>query len=75
MDNFVIIVPIVAVIISYFWMRLFGKDKKVEVIERIDLPEGYSFMELGMIYSETASAKEVAAMLIDLANKGYLRVP
>ncbi len=55
-----------------FWFT--GKEDKVIPVISFEPPEGYNPLDVAFVEKETVSNTDMAALLIYLANKGYLRI-
>lgn len=69
-----LLLPFIFVIISILLWYKFGRDNKV--IETVEFypPEGFNSLEVGFLYKGRADNKDVASLLIYLANKGYIKI-
>ncbi len=71
---FTFLMPIIFVVIAFYWWVKYGKDEKpVETVEFYP-PENYSSLEIGFLYRGQLDSKDVISLLISLANKGYLKI-
>lgn len=55
-----------------FWFT--GKEDKVIPVISFEPPEGYNPLDVAFVEKEAVSNTDMAALLIYLANKGYLRI-
>lgn len=55
-----------------FWFT--GKEDKVISVISFEPPEGYNPLDVAFVEKEAVSNTDMAALLIYLANKGYLRI-
>lgn len=71
---FAIFIPIIFLLVAILLWYKYGKDDMV--IETVEFypPKGLNSLDVGMIYNESASQKDVTSLLIYLANKGYLSI-
>jgi len=70
----IIIVPIVFLIIFRKW-QLYGKDKRPTVIvPEYEPPHGMSPIEVAIILDERADSRDISAVLIDLAIRGFIKI-
>ncbi len=68
------IIPIGALLISFFLWFIFGRDNRV--IETVEFypPEGFNSLEVAFLYKGKATNNDVVSLLIYLANKGYIKI-
>ena len=72
--NIILIIGGIFLLIAFLlWLR-YGKDG--EVVETVEFypPIGYNSTEVGYIYSGTASDEAIISIMIQLANKGYIKI-
>ncbi len=69
-----IILPIVFVLLSYYYWNKYGRDDKVVETVEFYPPDGLNSLEVALYYKGTTSKKDVVSLLIYLANKGYLKI-
>ena len=64
---------IVLAVVLIIWLK-FGKDKKV--IETVEFypPEGMNSLEVSYWYNGKVEKKEIVAILIELANEGFIEI-
>lgn len=69
-----IIIPIVAVCISFMLWYKYGRDEKpVETVEFYP-PKGFNSAQVGAIYYGQVRDKHIISILFALANKGYIKI-
>ena len=68
------LVPSICLLLSILLWYIYGKDDKV--IETVEFypSEGYNSLEIGFLYKGMADNKDVTSLLIDLANKGFIKI-
>lgn len=74
LDAFMIGLPAIALaVVLIIWLK-FGKDKKV--IETVEFypPEGMNSLEVSYWYNGKVEKKEIVAILIELANEGFIEI-
>ena len=73
-DYLMFFIPIIFLVISILLWNIFGRDD--QIIETIEFypPEGLNSLDVGFLYKGKAENKDVASLLIYLANKGYLEI-
>lgn len=74
LDAFMIGLPAIAfAVVLIIWLK-FGKDKKV--IETVEFypPEGMNSLEVSYWYNGKVEKKEIVAILIELANEGFIEI-
>lgn len=70
---FGILLFIIALISFTIWYKV-GKDEKVIPVVNFYPPEGINTLEVEIFYKEKASLRGLIAMVISLAQKGYIRI-
>ncbi len=70
----IFLLPIFFLLICIFLVYKYGREDKV--IETVEFypPKGFNSLEVGFLYKGKADNVEVASLLIDLANKGYIKI-
>ena len=71
-----LMIAIPAIVLAFvliIWLK-FGKDKKV--IETVEFypPEGMNSLEVSYWYNGKVEKKEIVAILIELANEGFIEI-
>lgn len=69
---YVLIALVVLLCAILFWFT--GKEDKVIPVISFEPPEGYNPLDVAFVEKEAVSNTDMAALLIYLANKGYLRI-
>lgn len=69
---YVLIALVVLLCGILFWFT--GKEDKVIPVISFEPPEGYNPLDVAFVEKEAVSNTDMAALLIYLANKGYLRI-
>lgn len=69
---YVLIALVVLLCGILFWFT--GKEDKVIPVISFEPPEGYNPLDVAFVEKEAVSHTDMAALLIYLANKGYLRI-
>ena len=70
----IIIIPLVFMFLFRRWNR-FGKDKKVHtVIPEYEPPKDITPIEAAILIDERADMKDISAIMIDLAIKGFIQI-
>ncbi len=73
-DYIIFAIPVIFVFISLILWYKYGKeDETVETVEFYP-PNGLNSLEVGYIYKGEVTNKDVISLLIDLANKGYIKI-
>lgn len=70
----VIVMNIIFIAFSYIIWFKYGKDEKVGIANKFEIPEGLNSAEVGTIYNGKVNNKSVLSLLLYLANKGYLKI-
>lgn len=70
---FGILLCIITLISFTVWYKV-GKDEKVIPVVNFYPPEGMNTLEVEIAYKEKASLRGLIAMIISLAQKGYIRI-
>lgn len=68
------IVPIVLTFISGILWYAFGRDLKYKQSKNYDLPKDLSPLEIGLLNNGNAKEKDAFALLLYLANEGYISI-
>ncbi len=71
--DFIYIIPLISLILSFFIWFIYGRNHFIETVEFYP-PEGYNSLEIGYLYKGYANDKDVISLLIYLANKGYIKI-
>lgn len=66
--------PIACCIISYVMWYFYGKDLKTKITKTSLLPRKINPIDVALIYNEEITEEDIFALLIDLANKGYIKI-
>lgn len=69
---YVLVALVVLLCAILFWFT--GKEDKVIPVISFEPPEGYNPLDVAFVEKEAVSHTDMAALLIYLANKGYLRI-
>lgn len=70
-----LIIPPILVLIAFILWYKFGKDKFVPETVEFYPPEGLNSLDVAFIYKDgKCSNKDVLSLIIDLANKKYLKI-
>lgn len=69
---YVLVALVVLLCAILFWFT--GKEDKVIPVISFEPPEGYNPLDVAFVEKEAVSNTDMAALLIYLANKGYLRI-
>ena len=69
---YVLVALVVLLCAILFWFT--GKEDKVIPVISFEPPEGYNPLDVAFVEKEAVSNADMAALLIYLANKGYLRI-
>ncbi len=74
-DNFGFFIPIIALlIVSVLWFY-YGKDEeKGTIVVQYKPPKNYTPAELGTLIDDRVDKKDIAATVVDLAVRGYLKI-
>ncbi len=74
--NIGILLPLVALLVSYKYWKKYGKDPKNRgvVVPQYTPPDGLTPAELGTIADYTADNRDISAIIIDLAIRGYIKI-
>lgn len=69
---YILVALVVLLCAILFWFT--GKEDKVIPVISFEPPEGYNPLDVAFVEKEAVSNTDMAALLIYLANKGYLRI-
>lgn len=74
--NIGILLPFAALYVSYAYWRKHGRDPKGKgvVVPQYTPPEGLTSAELGTVADYAADDRDISAVIIDLAIRGYIRI-
>ncbi len=73
--NYIIFfLPIVFLLISIIIWYILGRDDKIVETVEFYPPEDLNSLELGFLYKGYADERDVASLLLFLANKGYIKI-
>lgn len=72
--NTLIILLVLLTFISFVIWYTFGKDEKAIPVINFYPPKGFNTLDIEIAYNEKASTQGLVAMLISLAQRGYLRI-
>lgn len=67
-------IPVLCLLFVVLMWSKFGRDKKVEEIVEFYPPEGMSSTDVGFWYNGVHYDKDGVALLIELANEGYIKI-
>lgn len=75
-DNPIVAAPVIVGLFLLALWYVFGRDPKGRkvTVAQYDPPEGMSAAQAGTVYDERAENKDVAAGIIQLAVRGYLKI-
>ncbi len=73
-DYIWVLIPIVLLIIGLVCWFKYGKNDKVVKTVEFYPPKGLNSLDVALIYKGKVKAKDVTALLIYLANKGYVKI-
>ncbi len=75
-DNWILFIPVIVLIVMSTLWYLRGRDPhgRGTIVPEYDAPEDLTPSEIGTIVDENAHMKDVSAMFIDLAVRGYLKI-
>ena len=75
-DNLILFMPLLVFAILFLFWRRRGRDPRGRgtIIAEFDAPKGMMPAEIGTIIDENCGEKEIAAEIINLAVKGYIRI-
>ena len=75
-DNLILLLPLVVFIFLYSYWKKHGRDPKGNetVVPEYEPPEGIKPAEAGVVIDEKMDAKDLTAIIIDLARRGYLKI-
>lgn len=74
--NWIVLLPLSVVCgMAYLWHTR-GRDPRGRgtIVRQYDPPEDLSPLAVGLLYDERAHKKDVTALIVDLAVKGYLKI-
>ena len=69
-----LIISIILTLLSYLLWYYYGKDFKVIPVVNFRIPKGVDPFIAELVYSEKVTEKSIAAFLIDLAARGYVKI-
>lgn len=67
-------ISVLGVLICYLLWRKYGDDEPIVKVKSSNPPRDYNSAELGFFYKGEATPDDIMSLLIDLANKGYLKI-
>lgn len=73
MEQIVISATALTILTVLYWF-IYGKDEKIIPSVTFKPPKNKNAAEIGAIYSEKAGVKEIVALILYLATKGYLKI-
>lgn len=75
-DNLIILLPFIVFIGLYLYWRKYGKDPlgRGTIVPEYEPPQEMLPAEGGIIYDEKMDNQDIAATIIDLARRGYLKL-
>ena len=69
-----VIIPTISVIIAFIMWLIFGKDNKNTSRRVSTIPDKLNSMEIGYLYKGKANSLDIASMILEFANKGYIKI-
>ena len=69
-----VIIPTISVIIAFIMWLIFGKDNKNTSRRVSTVPDKLNSMEIGYLYKGKATSLDIASMILEFANKGYIKI-
>lgn len=69
-----VIIPLISVMIAFAMWYAFGKDSKYTKKRITTVPDKLNSMEIGYLYKGRTCHLDLAAMILDFANRGYLKI-
>ncbi|MBX6365352.1 MAG: DUF2207 domain-containing protein [Gemmatimonadetes bacterium] len=73
--NWILALPLLAFVIMWRVWFLYGRDPRLRpIVPRYEPPDGLTVAEAGTLLDNGADAKDITAMLVDLAVRGYMRI-
>lgn len=69
-----IIVPMISVMIAFAMWYAFGKDNKYTKKKITTVPDRLNSMEIGYLYKGRTSNLDLATIILDFANRGYIKI-
>ena len=75
-DNWIAFLPIVVFVWAFNTWRRYGKDPQGSgtIVPYYDVPENLSVAEVSAVINNTLKTKDISAMIIQLAIKGYIKI-
>ncbi len=73
-DNVLFFIPLFVFGFLFWKWKVGGRDPEESVVVRYEPPEGIGPAEAGVIIDERVDVRDISALLLDLARKGYLRI-
>lgn len=71
---FATFIPIILTLISGILWFIYGKDLKYKLSKTYELPKNMNSLELGLVYKGYNDEKDIFSLLLELANRGYLKI-
>lgn len=68
------IVPVLLTVISGVLWFIYGKDLKYKRKKAYELPSNMNSLEIGLLLKGYTNEKDAFALLLELANKGYIKI-
>ena len=68
------IVPILLIAITFYWWFKYGRDNMVVQTVEFRPPQRLNSATIGLIYKGDVGIDDVTSLLIDLANRGYIKI-
>jgi hypothetical protein len=68
------IMPIILTIISGVLWFIYGKDLRYKPTKAYELPKNMNSLEIGLLLKGYTNEKDAFSLLIELANKGYIKI-
>lgn len=69
-----IIVPMISAMIAFSMWYAFGKDNKYTKKKITTVPDRLNSMEIGYLYKGRTSNLDLATIILDFANRGYIKI-
>jgi uncharacterized membrane protein len=75
-NNLIFLLPMLVLFFLYKKWQVEGKDPEGRgvIVAQFDAPDGLTPAQVGTVYDEVVHRKDVSALLISLAIKGYLKI-
>lgn len=69
-----IIIPLISVMVAFSMWYTYGKDNKYTKKKITTVPDKLNSMEIGYLYKGKTSNLDLATIILDFANRGYIRI-